>query len=198
MILKDSNGFLHRNPDQTLWSQPSLGFSRHHKLYNEPNGNTPSGVFRIDGAMPDNDRSFAFGKFRRLMLNMIEKSQNESHQKLLLPPSSHDSDWWHEAVVARDIGRGLFRIHGTGVFSLPGTHYYPFVGTSGCVAKRENSYGGVNYIDQHLFLQELLKVSGLPPTSDNELSIRSLLYVVNIDDGRGAVQVQDLQRFGIN
>ncbi len=197
MIIRETNGQLHRLADKTLWSQPSLGYSRHHKTFDNPNGNTPAGVFRIDGAMPDNDRQMAFGKFRRLMINLIEQSADESQIKFLLPISNQDETWWHEGVVARDIGRGLFRIHGTGLASIPGSHYYPFVPTSGCVAKRENSHNGVDYIDQHLFLQELISVMGLPPTADSEIKIRGLLYVINIDGRRGPVTLQDLANFGI-
>ncbi len=197
MVIKEPNGGLHRLADHTLWSQPSLGFSRHHKNYNQSNGNTPAGVFRIDGPMTDTDRSFAFGKFGRLMINMIEKSGDEELQKSLLPPSSQNETWWQEAVVARDMGRGLFRIHGTGVPSMPGTHFYPFVGTSGCVAKRENNYDGVKYVDQRLFLNELMVASGFSPTPENELKIRGLLYVINLDNNHGAVTLEDLARFGI-
>jgi hypothetical protein len=197
MFIKNYQSHLQRNADGSLWTQPSLGYSRHHKKYNQSNGNTPSGVFRIEGPMPQTTKPFAFGKFRRLRLDFVATSPNEIDQQNLLPASSHGESWWHEAIVARDIGRGLFRIHGTGVPSLPGTHFYPFVGTSGCVAKRENHHDGIDYVDQHLFLQELMIATGLTPAPDNELKIKGLLYIVNIDNKRGAVTAQDLADYGI-
>ncbi|MCB0350224.1 MAG: hypothetical protein KDD38_03510 [Bdellovibrionales bacterium] len=198
MIMKDSNNQFHKlNDGKTIWSQPSLGYSRHRKDYDETNGNTPTGVLRIDGVMPVNDQQLVFGKYRRLILNFVAQTEAEADHQLLLPPSSHFETWWRQAVISRDIGRGLFRIHGTGIRSSKNANFYPLVPTSGCVAKRENKYDGETFLDQRLFLDELMKASNLEPIFENEEKIRALLYVVNIDGKKKAVELSDLFAIGI-
>jgi len=197
MIMRDRRGQIHRNADGTIWQQPSLGLSRHGKLYHETNGNTPSGVWRIDGVMPEANDQMVFGKFRRLILNFVGASQGESETKLLLNTSSHPNNWWLEDSVDRNNGRGLFRIHGTGLRSNRTKDYFPLVPTSGCVSKRERRYVSGNYKDQRELLDELMRVSGLNPVFENETRIRGLLYVFNLDDKKEAVTVAELQRLGI-
>jgi len=198
MVMKNADGRLHLNNDnQTIWSQPALGLSRHGKKYNQQNGNTPSGVYRIDGVMPEADQRMVFGSFRRLILNFVSKTENEVDQKYLLPASSHENLWWHEATTARDIGRGLFRIHGTGLRSSDTRPYFPLVATSGCVAKRENTYNSVKYKDQRELLDEMMLAQGLEPKFENEARLRGLLYVINLDDNKRPVTLPELISRGI-
>lgn len=198
MIMKDSAGKLRTLADgKTPWSQPALGFSKYKKEYNQTNGNTPAGVLRIDGVMPSADKKNVFGKFRRLILNFVASSSSENDHLTLLPRSSHNETWWHQAVVARDIGRGLLRVHGTGLRSPSDTSYYPLVPTSGCIAKRENTYDKESYFDQRLLLDELMLASNLKPIYENEEKIRGLIYVVNINDRSGNVNLDDLYKNGI-
>jgi hypothetical protein len=198
MIIKKYDGSVLLNPDgKTYWSHPSLGNSRHEKDFNQANGNTPSGVFRIDGVMTNTDNKFVFGSFRRLVLNFVSKTPDELNYKYLIPTSSHELNWWREAVVARDMGRGLFRIHGTWLPSSRSEPFYPLVPTSGCVAQRENNYDGEKYIDQRLLLDSLMIASNLTPTESNETKIRGLLYVINIDNQERAVELSDLIKLGL-
>jgi hypothetical protein len=195
--MRNRAGEIHRNADGEIWTHPSLGFSRHEKEFFEKNGNTPSGIFRIDGVMAEADQKLVFGKNRRLILNFVGNSTDEENQVKLLPTSSLQTKWWREAVIARDMGRGSFRIHGTGLRSNSWKNYYPFVGTSGCIAQRENKYGENEYNDQRVLLDELMKVSGFDPTFENESSIRALLYVINIDKKKSQVELKDLKANGI-
>jgi hypothetical protein len=197
MLIRNRQGQLHRRSSGALWTQPSLGLSRHGKQFHQTNGNTPSGVWRIDGVMPEADDRLIFGKFRRLILNFVGRTSGEANLRLLLPDSSHAGTWWREGVVARDNGRGLFRIHGTGWFSTSSKPYFPLVPTSGCVAKRENRHNGVEYRDQRLLLDEMMRVQGLTVNFANEARIRGLLYVINIDNQRRAVTLADLRQIGI-
>jgi hypothetical protein len=198
MIMKNADGAWHTSPKTNqLWSQPSLGYSRYKKSFNQSNGNTPSGVFRIDGVMPENDKQMVFGKFRRMILNFVAKTENEQNYKFLLPPSSHTLTWWQEAVVAREMGRGLFRIHGTGLSSNDQRNYYPFVPTSGCVAKRENTYDRVTFKDQREILDEIMLAMQLDPTHGNEEKIRGLLYVINLNNEKKPVTLDDVKKLGV-
>src|SRR5690606_14102858 len=97
-----------------IWTNPALASSARGIPSYSRNGNTPAGILTIDSVMPSADQQLSFGKFRRMILNFIPKSKNEVLTKKLLPESSHQNGWWKPAVVARDVGRNLLRIHGTG------------------------------------------------------------------------------------
>lgn len=198
MVMKDIHGEVVRNPDGTIWTHKSLASSARGLPSYTKNGNTPTGIFTIDSVMPVADQQISFGKFRRMMLNFIPKSRNEGLIKALLPKSSHDQDWWKSSVTARDIGRSLFRIHGTGKINTdPTVPYYPFMRTSGCIASRENTYDGVTYRDQQDLLNTIMKAMDLVPKYENELQVKGILYLVEIDDKNAPVEAEDLALRGI-
>ena len=160
--------------------------------------NTPQGIHTIDSVMPSADAQMSFGKFRRLILNFIPKSKNEVLTKSLLPESSLNSDWWKSAVVSRDIGRNLLRIHGTGKINVDKqTPYYPFMRTSGCIAQRENTYDGVTYRDQRHLLDTVMKALDLAAIYENETQAKGILYLMEIDDKNAPVTLEDLSLRGI-
>jgi hypothetical protein len=133
-----------------------------------------------------------------MILNFVPKSSNEVLMKSLLPSSSHNSDWWKPATVARDIGRNHLRIHGTGKINIDkNTPYYPFMRTSGCIAQRENTYDGVTFKDQRNLLDSVMKAMDLATTYQNETNIKGILYVVEIDEQSGPVTLDDLALRGI-
>jgi hypothetical protein len=198
MIMKNVHGELVREEKGDLWFHRALASSKKGLPSYSKNGNTPAGVFTIDSVMPSADQQVSFGKFRRMILNFIPKSRKEVLFKSLLPDSSQDRDWWKSAVVARDIGRNLFRIHGTGKINEDAeTPYYPFVRTSGCVAQRENTYDGVEFKDQRALLDTIMKAMDLEPIYENELKIKGILYVHEIDDKDAPVTLEDLRKKGI-
>jgi hypothetical protein len=193
LVLKDKNGNLVKRADGEYWHQPSLGFSSHNKKYNQISGDTPRGVYRLDGVMPDANRQIDFGKYRRLILNFVAKTPNEKDLKMLLPASSHTQNWWQETVVARELGRQSLRIHGTGRPAKQGTAHYPLLATSGCIAQRENTYSGVTYIDQRHLLDQLMIAQGLTAVYANETKISTLLYVFNLDNKKKPMTLADLK-----
>ncbi len=191
MIMRNPLGEIVKSGSQ-VWTHKSLGFSRVEKKFNQVNGHTPTGVFLVDGVMPVADQQLLFGKFRRLVLNLPEASPNEEKLKTLLPVSSHKANWWKEAVIARNMGRGLFRVHGTLRPAPTGTTYFPFLGTGGCIAQRENTYNKVTYQDQRQLLDDLMTNLGLRSEFENETQIKGLLYVINLDGTKKAVEIADL------
>lgn len=198
MVMKDIHGEIVRNPDGTIWTHKALASSKHGLPSYTKNGNTPTGIFTIDSVMPVADQQISYGKFRRMILNFVPKSKNETLLKSLLPPSSHDQDWWKSSVTARDIGRNLFRIHGTQKTNNdPTVPYYPFVRTSGCIAQRENAYDGITYKDQRVLLDAIMVAMDLKPTYANEVLVKGILYVVEIDDKDAPVEAEDLLIRGI-
>lgn len=198
MVMKNVHGEPVRIENGTLWSNPSLASSARGLPSYQRNGNTPEGVLTIDSVMPSADQQTSYGKFRRMILNFVPKSKNESLIKSLLPVSSHGSEWWKNGVVARDIGRNLLRIHGTGKINLdPTTPYFPFMRTSGCIAQKENTYDGVTYQNQRNLLDSVMKAMDMVPTFSNEPNIKGLLYLVEIDDLNAPVTLDDLALRGI-
>ncbi|HXH29394.1 MAG TPA: hypothetical protein VNJ01_01155 [Bacteriovoracaceae bacterium] len=198
MVMRDSFGQVVRKNNGSIWTHKALASSSKGLPSYTTNGDTPAGIHTIDSVMPLADQPLAFGQFRRMILNAVPKSSNETLLKSLLPPSSHNSNWWKPSTVARDIGRGLFRIHGSGRLNPDSTTpYFPFNRTSGCVAQSENTYGGVTYQDQRVLLDAVMEALVLKPQYDNELKIKGILYMVELDDQKTAVTREDLVLKGI-
>lgn len=198
MVMKNVHGEVVRETNGDIWSHKSLASSSKGLPSYTRNGNTPEGILTIDSVMPVADAQTSFGKFRRMILSFIPKSKNEVLMKSLLPPSSHNSEWWKPSVVARDIGRNLFRIHGTGKINLdPSTPYYPFMRTSGCIAQRENTYEGVTYTDQRELLDSIMLAMDLTPSYENEQQVKGVIYIVEMDDKNAPVTLEDLAYRGI-
>ena len=148
-----------------------LGMSSRGLDYYYTNGQTPQGVYRIDGVMPKADRWYEFGKYRRLILNF----EMEENVKNILSSDVLSSPWWKEAILALKLGRSHLRIHGAGrinknIFSS----YFPIVPTSGCLAVSE----GFGFHHQRILLDEMMKALGLNPEFSNEEKIRGRLIVI--------------------
>jgi hypothetical protein len=198
MVMRDITGKAVRNADGSLWSHKSLALSARGYPSHTRNGHTPTGVLTIDSVMPDADQQISFGKYRRMILNFIPKSQDEEQLKSLLPLSSLDARWWRASTIARDIGRNLLRIHGTGKRNTDSSSsYFPFVPTSGCIAQRENTYNGVTYKDQRLLLDTVMEAMKLTPHYENETEVKGLLYILELDDKNEEVKLADLKIRGI-
>lgn len=198
MTMRNVYGEVVRNRDGSIWTHPALASSARGLPSYSRNGNTPAGVLTIDSVMPAADQQMSFGKFRRMILNFVPKSKDEELLKSLLPESSHDQEWWKPNIAAREIGRNLFRIHGTGKLNKdPSTPYYPFMRTSGCIAQRENSYNNVTFKDQRELLDSIMVAMDMVPTYENEVKVKGILYLVEIDDKDAPVSAKDLALRGI-
>ncbi|MEO0335668.1 MAG: hypothetical protein AAF202_04715, partial [Pseudomonadota bacterium] len=198
MLLMDEDKNWVRDDNGTPWSLPVLGRSREEIPFNQYGGHTPAGVYTLDGVMPEANKQQVFGKYRRIIMEFIPSSRDENDLKSLLPPSNHIANWWTESTIARDVGRDLFRIHGTlRRNENPASAYYPFFATMGCVATRETEYDGIDYHDQRLLLDIFMVTQGLTPRFSNESRIKGLLYVIEIDDTERAVELDDLERLGL-
>lgn len=196
LMMKDADGNEVRQSDGKLWHQPALGLARKGVPFDQKNGYTPSGVYTMDSVMPYADQQKTFGQFRRVILNFIPSSENEQLLKSFLPASAHQNDWWKESVVARDIGRNLLRLHGTGRKNYnPLAKHYPFIKTSGCVMAREGKYGSKTYRDQRHLLDQIMISAGLNPVYENEARIRGLLYVIELDNRGREVRYDDVMSY---
>lgn len=189
LIIRSPQGDFIKDQFQNIWSIPILGLSKRGLPFNHSNGCTPAGVYTVDSVMPLADKNREFGEFKRLILNFIKESPMEEEIKKLLPLKHRELQWWKPAVVARELGRSLLRIHGTGRKNInPLTSYYPFVPTSGCLATNEGTFLGLKKArDQRLLLDALMMALNLAPTPENESKIHGLLYVVEFDDSLAAL-----------
>jgi hypothetical protein len=144
--------------------------------------------------MPQANRQGAFGKFRRMILDWIPTSIKEKNMSHFLPKSSLKSLWWKQASIARDNGRKHLRIHGTGrVNDDKESSYYPHVPTSGCISTREGKYSNINYKDQRNILDTMMQAMSLAPVYSNEVELKGVLYVMNLDDQKAAVSSEEIE-----
>ncbi|MBW4580136.1 MAG: hypothetical protein KME42_11250 [Tildeniella nuda ZEHNDER 1965/U140] len=129
-VLKDGNGAFVRQPDGQLWSVPLLLRSIHDLSWNFIRGETPQGIYRMEGVVPQPDDEFfrAYGQFA--LVNLFVPFESGAKQfvpgkpgpfkgslanyQRLLPPSWRNNWAIQESFWAGKIGRSLFRIHGTG------------------------------------------------------------------------------------
>jgi hypothetical protein len=128
-ILKDRQGrFLTENGQ--LWSVPLSLRSIHDLSWIFSRGQTPQGIYRIQGTVPQPDTEFfrAFGQFSLVNLFVPFEAgvqefvagrsgssmSNLSDYQALLPPSWRNYFPIQQTYWAGKAGRALFRIHGTG------------------------------------------------------------------------------------
>lgn len=183
-VLKDRNGSFVRQADGQLWSVPLLLRSIHGLSWNFVRGETPQGIFRLEGEVPQPDDEFfrAYGQFS--LVNVFVPFESGAKQfspgqpgpfkgsledyKRLLPPSWRNNWAMQESFWAGKVGRSFFRIHGTGespdFFSgkdkNPDT--YNWNPTIGCLSALElyNEQGQLLQADMPKILKALQTVGG--------------------------------------
>lgn len=186
IAIKDKNGKLVED-----FSLPLLAFTRLGLPFHFENGSTPAGVYFIDSVMPVADKQSEFGKNRRLILNFAGTEE----VKRILPSSQLERKWWQQAQLAKELGRGYLRIHGTGVMNTDPHSLHPMLVPSvGCLKLREGQYDGVIYNDQRLLLNALMKAQGLAVKTENELMIKSTLILFHIP-GKGQVTKEEIMNY---
>jgi hypothetical protein len=193
-ILRDAGGRMVQNATLTgLWTLPMLADSDGDRDYNEAKGNTPQGIYSMDGVMPFADRNLDYGDYRRIVMNFLPSQDNDQATIDTLPESLQKLSWWKEASIARHLGRGQFRIHGVGFLNQnPTANNYPFIPTWGCLTTREGTYDGVHYQDQRVLLDSLMRAQGLEVSFDHETQIKGYVVVVNLNAAESHVKAEDL------
>lgn len=170
LLIKKSNGEFVKDKCGNIWSISVLACSGRGLPFHHSNGQTPMGVYSIDGVMPEANKNYEFGKFRRLIVNFTDPEN-------LLPYSQKNKSWWKEAVLAKELGRSLLRIHGTNrINKNPFTSFFPFVPTSGCIATNEKTN------DQRRLLDTMMAAGGLSVCYENEANLKAILYVLEFND----------------
>lgn len=193
MLIKDNKGELVKDENGEIFNMPILAKSSRDLPSNIRNGQTPQGVHTIDSVMPEANAQQFYGKYRRVILNFVSNSDNEELTKDFLPDSQHDKLWWRKASVARDVNREFLRIHGTGGTSQADRPYYPHVPTSGCMSTREGTYNEVEYHDQRIVLDALMRANDLDQNYENETKIKGHLILLEINNDKAPVELEDLE-----
>jgi hypothetical protein len=128
-VIKDRNGKFLKQGKQ-LWSAPLLLQSLRNLDWYFTNGRTPQGLYRMEGVslQPDDDFFHAYGQFSLVNLfvpfedgaNTFLPNQkgkftgNLQAYQALLPPSWRTYAPIQQTFWAGNVGRSLFRIHGSG------------------------------------------------------------------------------------
>ncbi|UBF26955.1 hypothetical protein K9N68_02925 [Kovacikia minuta CCNUW1] len=184
-VLKDRDGEFVRRQDGQLWSMPLLLRTIHHGLgWNFVRGQTPQGVYRVEGIEPQPDDEYfrAYGQFSLVKLFVPFESGakqflpgkpgsfvgNLTAYQNLLPPSWRN--YWpiQESYWAGKVGRSEFRIHGTGespdFFSSKSKEpeAYNWNPTIGCLSALElyNEKGQLLQADMPKLLKALRIIGG--------------------------------------
>lgn len=132
-IVKDGNGQFRREtsqPQAPLWSVPLLTRSLHGLRWNFVRGQTPQGIYRIEGTMPRPSATYftAYGQFPLVKVfmpfesgvqNFIATQPDQMIGDLNSYYSLLPSSWRQYAPIAQTywagrLGRSLIRIHGSG------------------------------------------------------------------------------------
>jgi hypothetical protein len=128
-LVKDRNGKFLKRGNQ-LWSAPLLLQSLRNLDWYFTNGRTPQGIYRMEGVslQPDDEVFHAYGQFSLVNLfvpfedgvqaflpNQKGKfTGNLQSYQALLPPSWRTYAPIQQTFWAGNVGRSLFRIHGSG------------------------------------------------------------------------------------
>ncbi len=204
-VLKNSQGQFVRQ-DGKLWSVPLLLRSLHEGLaWNFTRGETPQGVYRIEGTNPPDAKFFrAFGSFPLLKLFLPYEAGVQQFlpsrpgplvgglaaYKTLLPPSWRAYFPMHQSYWAGKAGRNLFRIHGSGESAdfFSNSQRFPesqgWNPTIGCLSALEvyDETGRLKRADMPKIL-DALAAAGSPETVD---AVSGYLIVVEVPDAAAA------------
>ncbi len=182
-VVKDRNGkFIRENGK--LWSVPLLLRSLHHLSWNFTRGQTPQGIYRIEGTVPQPDTEYfrAYGQFPLVKIFVPFEAgvkeflpgrkggfrENIQAYQALLPPSWQNYFPIQQTYWAGMSGRSLFRIHGSGEAAtyFPGNR--PQQGnntwspTIGCLSALESydDRGNLSQTDMPKILRTLTTLGG--------------------------------------
>ncbi len=211
LVMKDSSGNWVKNPSGQIWSIPVLGLSSLGLSFYHSYGQTPCGIYKIQGVMPQADQTLEYGNYRRLKIEFLsrenegiglktrddlEKSYLWYHPHLPEAMMKSNRSWWHQANLADALGRKYLRIHGTNRKNSLRDRFrpfHPFYPTTGCIATLEYNAFGIKQIHhQRLLLDQLMMAQNLPVAYENETQIQAMLYVCELDDRKFSVRLKDL------
>jgi hypothetical protein len=208
MVLKDRNGNFVRQGDE-LWTVPLLLRSLHELSWNFTRGQTPQGIYRVEGTRLADPNTFqAYGAFSLVKLFLpYEEGVQEflpgqgaawsggvAAYQALLPPSWRNYYPIQQSYWAGKAGRSFFRIHGSGqaVDFFTNNRRYPAVTgwnpTIGCLSAIEqyDDAGRLQQADMPKILQALTTLGGQ--------SFTGYLFVIEIPGSDTPLSVEEIEQ----
>jgi len=186
-VIKDRSGNFVREssrPNAPIWSVPLLTRSLHGLRWHLTRGNTPQGIYRIEGTMPRSGTPYfgAYGQFPLVKVFLPFESgvksfiptqagnfiQNLQNYQTLLPPSWRGYGPMEQTYWAGKLGRSLIRVHGSGEFPsfFANNNRFPqsygWNPAIGCLSAKElyNDDGSLKEADMPKILQALMTAGG--------------------------------------
>ncbi len=203
VIVRDAKGNFIKNNDSTIFYVPQLARSQSNLPSYLTNGNTPQGIFRMDGFAVSGGSyigpteniqlTMPFETSIRHFLNnpkITDTSWTIDLYKRLLPTTLKDSACFYETYYAGEAGRTDIIAHGSTVNPEYYKHepYYPITPTEGCLCTEEiwSTINGKRVeSDQQLLVDAVKKAGGA----------NGYFVVFDIDDAQKPVSIEEILGF---
>ena len=199
VLIKDTGGNFVTNSNGVIFTVSQLAKSLSSLPFYITNGNTPQGIFRMDGF--DKSKSNFIGPTENIQLTMPAETSIKHFLKdssitdtvwrkewygKLLPKSLFAYDPLYESFYAGTIGRTEIIAHGTAVDPeyYKGQLYYPYTPTAGCLCTKEiwDATGKRMVSDQKKLADAVKKAGGA----------NGYLIVLELDDADKAVTAEEI------
>ena len=199
-VIRDHNGNFIKKDNGDIFSVPQLARSHSNMPFYLSNGNTPQGIFRMNGF--DVSKSMAIGPTTNIQLMMPYET---TPRYFLNDPSIEDTTWsedlyrrllpeplkeympLYESFYASKAGRTEIIAHGTTVNTeyYKGLPWYPFTPTEGCLCTKEtwSTVDGKRIESDQQKLVNVLKAAG---------GATGYCIVIEIDDQQKPVNLNDI------
>lgn len=199
-IIRDGKGNFMLDNNKKIIAIPQFARSLSNLPFYLSNGNTPQGIFRMNGTdvsqssfigpTPNIQLAMPFELSVRNFLNVPyvkDSVWNEAQYKKLLPPSWQDYFPIYQTFYAGKTGRTEIIAHGTTMDPkyYKTKIYYPYTPTEGCLCTKEiwSEDDGKRVVSDQQTLINTLKASG------NE---NGYYIVIEIDDQKKPVTIEEL------
>jgi hypothetical protein len=198
LMIRNSSGKFLRNDDGSLFHVNQLARAISNMPGYLTNGNTPQGIFSIQGI--DTSQNYFIGRTPNIQLILPFETEaekffhtknnltwDESLYRSILPTSWKEYLPFYEAFYAGKAGRNEIIAHGTTIDLeyYRNEPYYPNTPTMGCLCALEiwdNDGGKRAYSDQDVLIKALNKLD----------SVRGYLVVVDVDDKNEPVTLNEV------
>ena len=202
-LVRNADGNFVKNSDGNFFAVGQLARSAGNMPGYITNGNTPQGIFRMDGF--DTSTSFFIGPTTNVQLtlpfefkashfykdsSLVDTVWNIKNYKKLLPDNFKNYQPVYESYYAGKAGRNEIIAHGTTIdTAFYSTKIYgPYTPSAGCLCTKEiwnNKTGFLQTSDQLLLTQAIKNAGGA----------NGYLIVIEIDDKKNPVTIADVISF---
>lgn len=202
VLVKDTSGNYIRDSLGSIFYTRQLARSLSNMPFYISNGNTPQGIYRLDGFGKSNN--LFIGPTQNLQLTMPFETSPQHFLKdsiiedtiwnrrlyaKLLPEPLKNYESIYQSFIAGAAGRTEIIAHGTTVdpHFYVGKTYYPYTPTAGCLCTREfwDDAGKRSTSDQQLLINAVKKAGGA----------NGYLIVIELNDQQKAVSPKDISPY---